>query len=161
MNNLDKLIDQLEQNIPFCEKRNNEISQADVAWHIEHSLLTISGITDALIKSDPREYKWSFNFIRMVVMTTKKIPRGRAKAPKVVQPKVDLTPAGLMKHLSETRKKIKALDGLSKDKYFEHPFFGNLKLGQTRSFLEIHTKHHLGIIEDIIKVRTKDNEGKS
>jgi len=155
MNNLDKFIDQLEQNIPFCETRNKEVSQSDVAWHIEHSLLTISGITDALVKSDPREYKWSFNFIRMVVMTTKKIPRGRAKAPKVVQPKGELTPAGLQKHISETRNKIKALQGLSTDKYFEHPFFGNLKLGQTLSFLEIHTKHHLGIIEDIKRGKDK------
>jgi len=155
MNNLDKFIDQLEQNIPFYETRNKEVSQSDVAWHIEHSLLTISGITDALIKSDPREYKWSFNFIRMVVMTTKKIPRGRAKAPKVVQPKGDLTPAGLQKHISETRNKIKALEGLSKDKYFEHPFFGNLKLGQALSVLEIHTKHHLGIIEDIKQGKDK------
>jgi len=155
MNNLDKLLDKLEQNTPFCKKLNNEISRADVAWHIEHSLLTISGITDALIKSDPREYKWSFNFIRMVVMTTKKIPRGRAKAPKVVQPICDLTPSGLRKHISETRTKIKALDGLSKDKYFEHPFFGNLKLAQTRSFLLIHTKHHLGIIEDIKRGKDK------
>ncbi len=155
MNNLDKFIDQLEQNIPFYETRNKEVSQSDVAWHIEHSLLTISGITDALIKSDPREYKWSFNFIRMVVMTTKKIPRGRAKAPKVVQPKGDLTPAGLQKHISETRNKIKALEGLSKDKYFEHPFFGNLKLGQALSVLEIHTKHHLGIIEDIKRGKNK------
>jgi len=155
MNNLDKFIDQLEQNIPFYETRNKEVSQSDVAWHIEHSLLTISGITDALIKSDPREYKWSFNFIRMVVMTTKKIPRGRAKAPKVVQPKGDLTPAGLQKHISETRNKIKALEGLSKDKYFEHPFFGNLKLGQAISVLEIHTKHHLGIIEDIKQGKDK------
>jgi hypothetical protein len=155
MNNLDKLIDQLEQNILYSGTLNKEISQSDVAWHIEHSLLTIRGIADALIKSHPREYKWSFNFIRMVVMTTKKIPRGRAKAPKVVQPKGDLTPAGLQKHISETRNKIKALEGLSKDKYFEHPFFGNLKLGQALSVLEIHTKHHLGIIEDIKRDKDK------
>ena len=126
-----------------------------LAWHIEHSLLTINGISDALIKSDPREYKWSFNFIRMVVLTMKKIPRGRAKAPKVVQPKDHLTPAGLQKHISETRNKIKALDGLSKDKYFDHPFFGNLKLGQALSVLEIHSKHHLGIIGDIQQGKDK------
>ena len=155
MSNLDKLIDQLEQNIPYSGTLNKEISQSDVAWHIEHSLLTLNGIAEALIKSDPREYKWSFNFIRMVVLTTKKIPRGRAKAPKIVQPKSELTAAGLQKHISETRNKIKALDGLSKDKYFEHPFFGNLKLGQALSVLEIHTKHHLGIIEDIKRGKDK------
>jgi hypothetical protein len=80
----------------------------------------------------------------------KKIPRGKAKAPKVVQPKANLDNEGLLNHLSLTRNKIKTLETLSKDKYFNHPFFGDLKLGQSINFLEIHTKHHLNIIEDII-----------
>jgi len=43
------------------------------------------------------------------------------------------------------------LKTLPKDRYFEHPFFGKLKLKQTINFLEIHTMHHLDIIEDIKK----------
>ena len=151
MNNLDKLLNQLESKISFCESSNQDISQANVAWHIEHTLLTLNGITDFLIKSDPKDYKWKFNFIRIVVLTMKRIPRGRAKAPNVVQPQGNTYKNTLVTHLSMTRNKIKELEFLSKDKYFPHPFFGKIKLQQTINFLEIHTKHHIDIIEDIIK----------
>jgi DinB superfamily len=153
MSNLSKLLDQIETQIPFCETLNQAISQANVGWHIEHSLLTLNGITDSLAKSNPDNYTWKFNFIRIVVLTTKKIPRGRAKSPKVVQPKQAVNTIDLLKHLSETRHKTKDLVTMPKDRYFEHPFFGKLTLQQTINFLEIHTKHHLEIIKDIIKDR--------
>ena len=151
MNNLDKLLKQLESKISFCETSNQDISQVNVAWHIEHSLLTLNGITDFLITSDTKDYKWNFNFIRIVVLTMKKNPKGRAKAPKVVQPQGNINKNTLLAQLSMTRNKIKELEFLSKDKYFQHPFFGKIKLKQTINFLEINTKHRIDIIEDIIK----------
>lgn len=150
MNKLDILLNQLETKIPHHEKLNQKASHASIGWHIEHSLLTLNGITDFLIKSNPNDYKWKFNFIRIVVLTMEKIPRGRAKSPEVVQPKVNIDKNSLLIHIIETRNKINELKTLSKDSYFEHPFFGKLKLQQTINFLEIHTKHHLDIIEDII-----------
>jgi hypothetical protein len=150
MNKLDILLNQLETKIPHHEKLNQKASHASIGWHIEHSLLTLNGITDFLIKSNPNDYKWKFNFIRIVVLTMGKIPRGRAKSPEVVQPKEKIDKNSLLIHIIETRNKINELKTLSKDSYFEHPFFGKLKLQQTINFLEIHTKHHLDIIEDII-----------
>jgi hypothetical protein len=155
MNTIDTLLNQLETNISHCETVNQEISNGNVAWHIEHSLLVLNGITDSLLKSTPDNYKWRFNFIRMMVLTMKKIPRGRAKAPKVVQPKDNINKDALFAHLSLTRDKINALETLPKDSHFNHPFFGDLKLNQTINFLEIHTKHHLNIIEDIITTKQK------
>lgn len=87
-------------------------------------------------------------------MTMKKIPRGRGKSPEVVQPKGNITKEDLFNHLEITKIKIKGLEHLSRDNYFEHPFFGKLKLKDTICFLEIHTKHHLEIIEDIINKST-------
>ena len=112
--------------------------------------MTLNGVINFLIQSNPKDYKWKFNLSRIVVLTTKKIPRGRAKAPKVVQPKDNIDIGFLQNHLSETQKKIKELDQLSKNNYFDHPFFGKIKLKQTIKFLEIHTKHHLDIINDIV-----------
>ena len=43
------------------------------------------------------------------------------------------------------------LENISKDHYFEHPFFGKIKRKETIRFLEIHTNHHLKIIDDILK----------
>lgn len=82
-------------------------------------------------------------------MGRKKIPRGKAKAPKSVQPKSDYTLESLQEKLLKTRSKIAELQLLSKDHYFQHPGLGNMKLKQMIKFLEIHTRHHLKIIHDI------------
>lgn len=150
MNQLDNLLGMLETKVPHYETLNQHISQATVGWHIEHALLTLNGVTNRLIKSNPSDYTWKFNFIRIVVLTTRKFPRGKGKAPEVVQPKGTIDKNNLQSHIVLTRNKINELKTLHKDKYFEHPFFGKLKLKQTINFLEIHTKHHLEIIEDII-----------
>jgi Protein of unknown function (DUF1569) len=151
MSKLDDLLNQLETKVLYHEILNQKTSKASIGWHIEHSLLTLNRITDFLIKSNPKDYKWKFNFVRIVVLKMKKIPRGRAKSPAVVQPKGNINNNSLLSHILETRNKIKELKILSKDRYFEHPFFGKLSLQQTINFLEIHTKHHLDIIDDIIK----------
>jgi len=49
------------------------------------------------------------------------------------------------------KKTIKDLETLDPKSNFKHPLFGRLNLKQTRFFLIIHTKHHLKIIEDILK----------
>lgn len=153
MNRLDELVSELENKIPFCYTANIEVSEGTVGWHIEHCLLTLNGVINSLMQSNPKDFKWKFSLIRIIVLTTKKIPRGRAKAPQVVRPKGNTDQTELEIHLSNTLNKIMELEFLSKDNYFEHPYFGNLKLKQTINFLEIHTNHHLEIIRDIIKNR--------
>lgn len=143
------LLNKLETKIVQGEKLNQEISKSNVAWHIEHSLLTINGVIGVLFASNPKEYSWGFNLLRMVVLTIKKIPRGRGKAPKVVMPQQAIDAQHLQKHVATTRNKIASLTFISNDRFFEHPYLGKLKLKQTISFLEIHTEHHLEIIEDI------------
>lgn len=150
MNKLGNLLHLLETNVSHHETLNQHISQANVGWHIEHSLLVINGITNRLIKSNPNDYTWKFSFTRIVLMITKKFPRGKGKAPEVVQPKGNIDKNSLMTHVLLTRNKINELKTLPKDKYFEHHFFGKLKLKHAINFLEIHTNHHLDIIEDII-----------
>jgi hypothetical protein len=150
MTHLNSLLKQLESKIPFLETSSPEISRANVGWHIEHCLLTLNGVTKKLIQSNPIDYKWTLNLIRTVILFRKKIPRGRAKAPKLVLPENNLTKESLENHVSLTRNTIQELSLLSKDHYFEHPYFGKLKLKKTIDFLEVHTQHHLKIIEDII-----------
>ena len=90
MNKLKTLLNQLEKKIPEQEFINPLISKSCVGWHIEHTLLTINFIIDVLKRSDPGKYKWEFNSSRILVLTLKKIPRGRAQSPMVVLPKNDL-----------------------------------------------------------------------
>jgi len=150
MHNLLKQIKELESKIPNQENYNPEISKSNVGWHIEHILLTNKMILEAVEKSNPADYTWSFKLSRIVVFTMNKIPRGRAKAPKVVVPKT-YDEQTLLEHLKIVTAKIQGLENMSSDKYFDHPYFGNLRLNKTIKFLEIHTNHHLEIINDIMK----------
>jgi hypothetical protein len=150
-NNLTTLVNQLEHYIPKSESMDLQVSQSTVGWQIEHSLLTLNGIIVALQNSNPKEYSWNFSFMKWTILATKKIPRGKAKAPKVVVPKDTITIANLEQHLAKAKETIKCLDSVSKNHFFKHPYFGDLKKKQTILFLEIHTHHHLKIIRDIVR----------
>lgn len=150
MNKLQQYLNELETKISKKENHNNDISKSNVGWHIEHILLTINLIIEEVRKSNPENYEWSFKLPRILVFATNKIPRGKAKAPKIVVPKT-YDEQTLLEHLKITKFKIQELENLISDKYFNHPFFGNLKLYKTIKFLEIHTSHHLKIINDILK----------
>ena len=150
MNKLQEYLNELETTISHQETFKIEISKSNVGWHIEHILLTITKILDEVHKSKPEKYKWSFKLPRIIVFSLNKIPRGRAKSPEVVVPKY-YNENTLSEHLKTASYRIQSLEKLSPDKYFNHPFFGNLKLYKTIQFLQIHTNHHLEIINDILK----------
>ena len=150
MKKLQKYLAELETKIPNLEEYNLTVSKSNVGWHIEHSLLTIERIIEAVQKSNPDNYKWSFKLSRILIFTMNKMPRGRAKAPKVVVPNT-YDKQTLLEHLKIVTLKIQEIENISPDKYFDHPFFGNLKLNKAVKILEIHTNHHLEIINDIIK----------
>jgi hypothetical protein len=149
---LKKILTQIEEAIPHFEEINPSISNSNIGWHIEHSLMVFNGIIDTLSRSNPKEYKWTFNFKRLVVFTRRKIPRGIAKAPKSVVPKMDFSMESLFAHLEKAKIKLEEIKQLDPKQFFNHPGFGNIRLKQTVRFLAIHTKHHLDIIHDIEKV---------
>jgi hypothetical protein len=142
-------VTQLEQHLPQLNMLDTNISNADVAWHIAHSLLTVNGIIGALHKSDPSKYSWSFNLTRSYIFASNKINRGKGKAPSVVQPKSsDLET--IQQLLILCRERMDLLDNIPSTHFFHHPYLGNLRKKQTLKFLNIHTHHHLKIIEDIV-----------
>jgi hypothetical protein len=149
MQSLEKLVSLLEKKIPYFEKLNLSVSSSNIGWHIDHTLMVLNGVIDTTSNSNPKNFKWKFNTRRIVLMFQKKIPRGKAKAPKSVQPKGDYNFESLTKTIAIAKSKIVELRKLPNDKYFEHPGLGNMKLKQTIKFLEIHTSHHLRIIEEI------------
>ncbi len=150
MNKLTKLIAELESKIEHQTVVNTDVSQGQVGWHIEHSLLVVNMITETLKRSEPSSYKWKFNMKRVIAYTIDSFPRGRAKAPKVVTPK-EYDAESLKIHVQNTRTKLTELAALPADKYMTHPFFGDIRTKDTVKFLELHTNHHLKIINDILK----------
>ena len=151
MENLPTLLNQLESKIPYRNKNKLTISQASVGWHIEHSLLVITEVIQALQNSIPGNYKPAFSWKRIFIYSIGKIPRGKAKAPKFVLPEGEVNLERIKSNFAVAKIKIVELSELNKKSFFKHPYFGNLNLKQSRKLLNIHTKHHLKIIEDIIQ----------
>ncbi len=147
---LNALIIQLESYIADYEKTNPLVSTASIGWQIDHAFLVINTVVEQIKKSNSADYKWKFNKNRFLVQTLlRKIPRGKVRAPKSVQPFEEITSEHLKRQLEITRKNLTDLASLEAKNYFVHPFMGNLNLKTTVDFLELHTKHHLKIIEDI------------
>ncbi|TAH08374.1 MAG: DUF1569 domain-containing protein [Sphingobacteriia bacterium] len=148
-----ELIDLLEQLRALTANSNAldaKISAASVGWHIDHSLLVINQIVNALKQSDPNTYTTKFNFKRWLVFNLNRLPRGKAKAPKHVIPRNEFELSVTMEQMDRAIQHILDLDQLNRDHYFQHPFFGTLNLKRTRKMLSLHTKHHLKIIHDIL-----------
>ena len=149
--NLLHYIDQLEQNINSSNQLNSNVSASNVGWHIEHILLTINGILIELARPKTNDFKPKFSLLKSIIFLTKTIPRGKAKAPKIVQPADLYDVVSLQNHINKTKAELQKLESIHKENYFNHPYFGGLKRDKTVLFLEIHTNHHLKIIKDILK----------
>jgi len=144
-----KLLEILDKNLQSYEQVKPAVSAASIGWHIEHALLTIDRVIERLKHNDPKKYKGKLSFLKIIIFATKTIPRGKARSPEVVKPNTAITKENLSKHISATRNKILELKGIDQNQFFEHPYFGHLKLRQAIKFLEIHTNHHLKIVKDI------------
>lgn len=151
MEELKEQIRILEEKIFHIAVTNASVTTSTVGWQIEHALLTINQIITTVAASNPTDYKWSFNLMRTVVFFRKQIPRGKAKAPKVVQPKAEISEASIKEQLDKTYALLEILPTLDANNFFPHPYFGKLNKQQTIKFLIIHTQHHLNIINDILK----------
>ena len=133
------------------DRVNTRVSQASVGWHLAHSLITLETIADLLVSADPEKPHGRINLTGRVILTLGWIPRGRGKAPKVARPKEETTTSDLEERLARVRQKADQLDALGKDQYFRHPYFGDLNLTWALKFMKVHTRHHLKIVDDILK----------
>ena len=130
---------------------NPQISKASVGWHLSHNLKVFNNVLDALQNSSPADYKISFNLKKTLVFLTGRIPRGKAKSPKVVLPPEIITEKDLYEQIKRGEAKLQNFDRLDKNVNFRHPYFNRLNKKETKKFLKIHTEHHLKIIRDILK----------
>ncbi|WP_396138068.1 DUF1569 domain-containing protein [Flavobacterium sp.] len=150
MNTIDSLLTVLASKFDDYNRMNTVVSKSSVGWHLEHSLKAIDQIVTACKKSDSTTYRWKFKLNRYIIIDVlHKIPRGKARAPKVVQPEGEISKESLQLHLEKVQQNLENWEDLNENCYFFHPFFGDLNKKSTEKFLVLHTKHHLKIIEDI------------
>ncbi|EPR73251.1 hypothetical protein ADIWIN_1682 [Winogradskyella psychrotolerans RS-3] len=83
---LHNALNQIEGYIPQREILNTNVSKANVAWHLDHSLKVINAVVTTMQNSDPALYKDNFSFIGKLLLKFRFFPRGKAKAPKYVTP---------------------------------------------------------------------------
>jgi len=136
--------------IQFRNLMNAKVSEAPVAWHLDHSLKVINKILDVLKNSDPSMYTKRFSLKRSFSFTFGYIPRGKAKSPAAVLPPHKILTKELLSQVEEARDNLKNLRILDKNSNFIHPVFGQLNTKQAKRFLELHTRHHLKIVRDIL-----------
>ena len=148
---LKNLLNEIEGNIPNKELTNSKISKVSIGWQLDHSLKVVNGICAILQKTKPEKYKRDFNLLRLILFPLAYIPRGKAKAPKTVQPPNDISVEDLHTQLEMARGHIDKISPLPKKSFFIHHIFGTLSKKQTIRFLQIHTRHHLKIVNDILK----------
>ncbi len=151
---LTALVDELETYISSYQVENLAVSKSTVGWQVAHALKVMKGIVYSMEASDPTAYKGKFSLGKVVILATKIIPRGAARAPKMVLPKEEeLTPEFLTQQLQSVRATLAKAAMLPANAYFEHPMFGGMKKKTALRFIEIHSLHHVKIIRDILKKR--------
>jgi hypothetical protein len=149
MRKLEQPLTELYTHITHSDKLHPAVSSVNVGWHIEHSLLVIQKISETVLKSDPSNYKWTFNWARSLAFMFNSFPRGKGRAPDIVKPKqTEITDYDTL--FASVRSTLEELKNANEHQYFLHPIFGNLHKKNTFIMLDIHTRHHLKIIRDIL-----------
>ncbi|GAK89213.1 hypothetical protein JCM19297_3737 [Nonlabens ulvanivorans] len=137
--------------IPVRDTINLEVSEASVAWHMDHIYLMVNQLHKALEYSDESIYKADSNQTRDYVFNSNTLPRGKVTAPESVRPAENVTINTLQMHYEEALATVEKFPTLAENKHFNHPILGTMNRDETIKFLTIHTEHHLKIIRDILK----------
>ena len=148
---LENRLNTLESYIPDSKSVEITISKADVAWHLDHSLKVINAVAKSMETSDPTLFRNNFSLVGKICFMLGFFPRGKAKAPKYVQPPDVILDSAIVSQLAEARQHIKGINNLDEKAYFRHPLFGHINKKRVIRFLDTHTNHHLKIVKSILK----------
>jgi hypothetical protein len=148
---LENRLKTLESYISHSKSIEMTISKAAVAWHLDHSLKVINAVVKSMQTSDPTLFRNNFSLIGRLCFMLGFFPRGKAKAPKYVQPPEVILDSTIVSQLAEARQHIKGINNLDENAYFRHPLFGHINKKRVIRFMDTHTKHHLKIIKSILK----------
>jgi hypothetical protein len=143
-------LNKLNNYIPRCSVKNDKVSKWSVGMQIEHCLLGTRGICSALVNSKPYTGKIKKGFVRRLILLTGIIPRGRGKSPTAVIPNDQTTESALRELLAEASLSAQKAAESDCDCWWKHFAFGVMKRDEALKFVEIHNKHHLKIVSDIL-----------
>jgi len=150
-------IPELETKLAVCDVYEIEVSAWSVANHLEHVLRAHIAILQQIEKHfshEPEKGK-RLTLLGRFVLLFGRFPKGFAKAPNLSAPR-GCTESELRDYLTEFEATCERLQQnipeLTKSHYaFPHPFFGQMSIKQWLRLIEVHTRHHLRIIENILE----------
>ena len=147
-------LDELRQYVKSADVQCADVSAWSIGMHIHHTALAIIGVCNALSNSEPPTPSRSFSPLRFLLFRLGRFPRGRAKAPEVTLPRRDLSTDELDSCINDAANRLEDASRLPSDRWFKHFVFGVLNRDETLRFIDIHTRHHLRIIRDILVAAT-------
>lgn len=143
--------ERIERYLKQRDVRNTEVSQADVAWHLDHVLKVLHRLYGGVEESNAEDFPGSrFSVQKEIVFLLGDFPRGVAQAPESVRPPDKILTEDIIKQLLEAKIMMSKAHQLDPDQFVNHPVFGPMGRNEAMRFIEIHTGHHFKIIEDIL-----------
>lgn len=137
----------------FVEKTNLSISAWSICEHLDHLLKVGQNILQDVLDQKFQANAQPISFLGKIVLFFEFIPRGKAKAPKIVAgSKVsanDLISRSIfcINLINKIKLAKNCLDNNPPLK--SHPYFGGLSSKQWLKFMSIHNRHHFKIISKI------------
>jgi len=142
--------------------RNPKVSRWSVYEHLDHLARADAAMLDRIdtCLSDQGVTTGTTTWLGRLVLASGSVPRGKAEAvnstlPAPLPAEGHLEPGALAAHFHIIDHRLHALEThgkavLANRKHAESPLYGWLRPAQWLRIMEIHRRHHLGIIEDIM-----------
>lgn len=132
------------------------LSKWSPSEHLDHSIKVTASIVNRLLDTEAPRGERPLSFIGRLVLLSGWIPRGAGKSPERVRG-TQCNSADLHASLTKLEGKIALLTAEhlndARGGIVPHPRFGDLVPTVALRFARIHTRHHLRIIEDILKAK--------
>lgn len=127
------------------------VSKWSAGMHVHHVCLAMIAVCKSLVASEPPPPSSGFSLVTSAIFLTGRIPRGRGKSPDQAIPSAGVSRQELDSLLTESEHRIEEARQVSADHWFRHFAFGVLDRDRTLKFIGIHNRHHLRIVQDILR----------
>lgn len=148
---VESAFESLNENIQFMDSTNPSVSAWSVGMQIHHTLLAANVILETLNSSEPGARTQERSLMRSAILKVGRIPRGKGKSPDGGMPSKDITAQELRQLYATAMQKLAATETTDPTAWWDHHMFGVMTLDTALSFLNVHTRHHLALIDDIRK----------
>jgi len=144
-------IDRIAAFVPSAGLLAKDVSKWSIGQHIEHVAKATSAIAVALLRHKASSLPPDDNPLKSTLLDQGSFPRGIVDAPDITLPSEEIRSEALESLLLKTRNRVGKLDGLQPEAAAEHHYLGMMQRDESIEFLAIHLRHHISIIEDIVK----------